>query len=108
MPFILASWNDSRLRHFTSCQDLALALGSACASCRLTSVVNRRGVASFARVREVADPKCRCAGVGRPRWIEESPRSLITDVEAFIGGRPTSYNSKSADGTSTKVSYLTW
>ena len=27
------------------------------------------GVASLSRVREVADPKCRCAGAGRPRWI---------------------------------------
>ena len=34
-------------------------------------------VASGLRVREVADPKCRCAGVGRPRWILESPRSAL-------------------------------
>jgi hypothetical protein len=29
------------------------------------------------RVREVADPKCRCAGVGRSRWILETPRSAL-------------------------------
>ena len=36
-------------------------------------------VASGVRVREVADPKCRCAGVGRPRWILETPRSALPD-----------------------------
>jgi hypothetical protein len=30
-------------------------------------------IASMPRVREVAYPKCRCAGAGRPRWILESP-----------------------------------
>jgi hypothetical protein len=35
------------------------------------------GVASALRVREVADPKCRRAGAGRPRWILESPRSAL-------------------------------
>ena len=35
------------------------------------------GVASVLRVREVADPKCRCAGAGRPRWILETPRSAL-------------------------------
>ena len=34
-------------------------------------------VASVLRVREVADPKCRWAGAGRPRWIVESPRSAL-------------------------------
>src|SRR5665648_206214 len=34
-------------------------------------------VALGVRVREVADPKCRCAGVGRPRWILETPRSAL-------------------------------
>jgi len=34
-------------------------------------------VASVSRVREVADPKCRCAGAGRPRWILETPRSAL-------------------------------
>src|SRR5450631_767203 len=34
-------------------------------------------VASGVRVREVADPKCRRAGVGRRRWILESPRSAL-------------------------------
>ena len=62
------------------------------ASHRLPSVVNRPPggrvwrcasgwagsvVASRVRVREVADPKCRCAGAGRPRWILESPRSAL-------------------------------
>ena len=37
----------------------------------------RVGVAWGVRVREVAYPKCRCAGVGRPRWIVESPRSAL-------------------------------
>ena len=37
------------------------------------------GVASCPRVREVADPKCRCAGAGRPRWILETPRSALPD-----------------------------
>jgi hypothetical protein len=40
------------------------------------SVKRRRG-GRFAswwwRVREVTDPKCRCRGVSRPRWIEVSP-----------------------------------
>ena len=44
------------------------------------------GVASEVRVREVADPKCRCPGTGRPRRIEETPRgalpgSLLPDRE---------------------------
>jgi hypothetical protein len=34
-------------------------------------------VASVSRVREVADPKCRWAGAGRPRWIDETPRSAL-------------------------------
>jgi len=33
--------------------------------------------ASSDRVRDVADPKCRCAGVGRPRWTLETPRSAL-------------------------------
>jgi hypothetical protein len=64
----------------TLSQPLAMPRGRATpqgASNRLPSVVNRSGVASFARVREVADPKCRCARAGRPRWIEESPRSAL-------------------------------
>jgi hypothetical protein len=32
------------------------------------------GLAWRVRVREVAGPKCRCPGAGRPRWIEQSPR----------------------------------
>ena len=35
------------------------------------------GVASGVRVREVADPKCRCPGEGRPRWMIEPPRSAL-------------------------------
>jgi hypothetical protein len=31
------------------------------------------------RVREVADPKCRCAGVSRPRWIRVTPRGALPD-----------------------------
>src|SRR5215207_7005423 len=60
------------------------------ASFRLPSVVNRRFwlwsfggvavvVASVLRVREVADPKCRYAGAGRPRWMSETPRSALPD-----------------------------
>ena len=37
----------------------------------------RARVASRVRVREVTDPKCRCPGVGRPRWIQESPRGVL-------------------------------
>ena len=36
-------------------------------------------VASWARVREVADPKCRCAGASRPRWIHVTPRGALPD-----------------------------
>ena len=58
-------------------------------SFRLPSVVNRFGVASSPRVREVADPKCRCAGAGRPRWIDETPRSALPDPCPGRGWRPT-------------------
>ena len=65
-----------------------------CAALRRPSVVNRPlrafcccrsfgvlrpGVASGVRVREVADPKCWCAGVSRPRWILETPRIALPD-----------------------------
>ncbi len=36
-------------------------------------------VASVSRVREVADPKRRCAGSSRPRWIEVTPRGALPD-----------------------------
>jgi hypothetical protein len=42
-------------------------------------------VASVPRVREVADPKCRCAGAGRPRWILETPRGALPDLHHFVG-----------------------
>src|SRR4051794_14627615 len=45
------------------------------------------GVASTLWVREVADPKCRCAGVGRPRWILETPRSALPDPHLLLGQR---------------------
>ncbi len=52
-------------------------------------------VASGMRVREVADPKGRCPGTGRPRWIEETPRgalpgSLVPDRQRRrpAAGRP--------------------
>ncbi len=38
------------------------------------------------RVREVADPKCRCAGAGRPRWILETPRSPRARTNRFDRG----------------------
>lgn len=44
-----------------------------------SSVAWRAGVASLVRVREVADPKCRCAGASRPRWTEVSPRGALPD-----------------------------
>src|SRR5680860_1317641 len=44
-----------------------------------SSETSMPGVASDLRVREVADPKCRCAGAGRPRWILETPRSALPD-----------------------------
>jgi hypothetical protein len=47
----------------------------------------RSGVASVLRVREVADPKCRCAGAGRPRWILETPRSALPDPPQALGQR---------------------
>lgn len=52
----------------------------------------RGPVASGVQVREVADPKCRCAGVGRPRWILETPRSALPDphharYQPWAGGR---------------------
>ena len=34
-------------------------------------------VASVVRVRKVADPKCRCPGTGRPRWMTETPRGAL-------------------------------
>jgi hypothetical protein len=34
-------------------------------------------VASGVRVREVADPKCRCPGTGRPRWMTKTPRGAL-------------------------------
>ena len=37
-------------------------------------------VASWLRVREVADPKCRWAGESRPRWISVTPRSALPDL----------------------------
>src|SRR5450755_412075 len=37
----------------------------------------RPGVASRVRVREVAGPKSRCPGSGRPRWISESSPSAL-------------------------------
>jgi len=37
------------------------------------AVQGGQAVASSVRVREVADPKCRCPGTGRPRWISETP-----------------------------------
>ena len=51
------------------------------------------GVASGVWVREVADPKCWCAGVSRPRWIVETPALpsrtriiLLKDVSALLVG----------------------
>ena len=38
------------------------------------------------RVREVADPKCRCAGEGRTRWILESPRGALPDPHQDLAG----------------------
>lgn len=35
----------------------------------------------------VADPKCRCAGVGRPRWILETPRSALPGPRLRLGQR---------------------
>ena len=42
-------------------------------------VVVAARVASLVRVREVADPKCRCAGASRPRWICVTPRGALPD-----------------------------
>jgi hypothetical protein len=44
------------------------------------------GVASWVRVREVAGPKCRCPGEGRPRWTTESPRSALPGPLAQLIG----------------------
>jgi hypothetical protein len=39
----------------------------------------RARVASSVRVREVADPKRRCAGSSRPRWMSVTPRGALPD-----------------------------
>ena len=44
-------------------------------------------VASELRVREVADPKCRCAGAGRPRWTRETLRSALPGSRNRFGAR---------------------
>jgi hypothetical protein len=44
-------------------------------------------VASGVRVREVADPKCRCPGTGRPRWMSQTPRGALPGSLAPGRGR---------------------
>ena len=36
-------------------------------------------VASSVRVGEVAGPRCRFAGVSRPRWVDVTPRGALPD-----------------------------
>jgi hypothetical protein len=38
------------------------------------------------RVREVAGPKCRCPGEGRPRWMTETPRGALPAPLAWVAG----------------------
>ena len=48
----------------------------------------RRGGCSVGlRVREVADPKGRCTGADRPRWILETPRSALPGPCQLLGRR---------------------
>ena len=53
----------------------------------VSSGVGGAVVASVLRVREVADPKGRCAGAGRPRWILETPRSALPGPCQLLGRR---------------------
>ncbi len=46
----------------------------------------RAGVASRVRVREVAGPKSRCPGSGRPRWTSESPPNALPGLPALVPG----------------------
>jgi hypothetical protein len=43
-------------------------------------------VASGVRVREVADPKCRCPGTGRPRWMTKTPRGALPGSRFLAAG----------------------
>ena len=55
------------------------------------------------RVREVADPKCRCAGVSRPRWICVTPRGALPDPRPRALWRP-SWRRCGAGGTARRRS----